>query len=222
MSSKAPPIPGFLTGTQAAQILEKLKVIRNVEGQTIKIQTIQTNPQTGAKQIVAIPIQSAPAAAGQNFSVSPMKTLRTSEGAVLTQGRTIKISSPRTAAYSAQVSIVKPSAPGVTTVTSVQSLSGAQMQSLQNLHSVHTVAGVQTLQQQHHPAPTYHRVTLTPQKSSAGAVVTQRFPRENLQFETVGVKRPADMDSLDMSESKRRKTEKGGGLNIHRQYLAFF
>ena len=27
------------------------------QGQTIKIQTIQTNPQTGAKQIIAIPIQ---------------------------------------------------------------------------------------------------------------------------------------------------------------------
>merc|ERR1719187_2571695 len=39
------------------------------------------------KKIVAIPIQSAPSAAtgGTNLSVSPMKTLKTSESPVLTQ-----------------------------------------------------------------------------------------------------------------------------------------
>ena len=200
MNTKGPPINGktFLTETQAAQILGKLKVIRNVDGQTIKIQTIQTNPQTGAKKIVAIPIQSMPNS-GQNLSVSPMKTLRTSEGTILPQGRTIKISSPRTSGYTGQVSIVKP----VTSMPSFHTVTSAQLQSLQNMHGIHSVAGVQSLQPS---GSNIHTVTLTPQKQMLTA---QRFPRQNLQFESVGVKRPAETDPLDISESKRRKTEKG-------------
>ncbi len=64
-----------LSSAQASQLLQKLRAM-NVPGggpQTIKIQAIQTNPLTGVKQIVAIPIQ---AASGPKVSVSPMKVIR--------------------------------------------------------------------------------------------------------------------------------------------------
>jgi len=57
-------------------IYKTRSVLFNVPGggpQTIKIQAIQTNPVTGVKQIVAIPIQ---AASGPKVSVSPMKVIR--------------------------------------------------------------------------------------------------------------------------------------------------
>ena len=127
MNSKPgnPPGTTFLTGKQAAEILEKLKVIKNMDGQTIKIRTVQTNPQTGLKKIVAIPIQSAPAssvAGTSNLSVSPMKTLKTSDSTVLLTSQPgisigsggagagvtrILSSSPRTTASFSNVSLVR-------------------------------------------------------------------------------------------------------------------
>ena len=83
MNSKPGPTPGttVLTQAQTAQLLEKLKGKNFGEGQTIKIQTIQTNPQTGVKQIVAIPIQAAPnTSSAPTLTVSPMKMVRTSTG----------------------------------------------------------------------------------------------------------------------------------------------
>ncbi len=49
-----------LTQSQANQLLQKLRSMQGSGSgsQTIKIQAIQTNPQTGAKQIVAIPVSS--------------------------------------------------------------------------------------------------------------------------------------------------------------------
>ena len=239
MSSKAPPIPGtkYLTGQQAAHILEKLKVM-NVEGQTIKIQTIQTNPQTGAKQIVAIPIQSS-TGQNQNVSVSPMKTaLRTSATGptaasvdsqllTTTHGRTIKISSPRTVSVAASaagysgsvshVSIVKPTTTVVTT-GGVGTVSGGHLSALHStatsssptvahLQTLQTVPGVQSLQSV--SGGVRHKVTLTPQK--LGAIAAQPFPRQSLQLDgaTSGVKRAIEIDPLELVDSKRRKTEKG-------------
>ena len=66
--------PTVLSSAQASQLLQKLRAM-NVPGgpQTIKIQAIQTNPVTGVKQIVAIPIQSA---TGPKLSGSPMKIIK--------------------------------------------------------------------------------------------------------------------------------------------------
>ena len=224
MSSKAPPVPGttYLTGTQAAQILEKLKVIRNKEGQTIKIQTIQTNPQTGAKQIVAIPIGSAPATVGKNLSVSPMKTMRNAnEGALLTQGRTIKISSPRTSGYPGQVSLVKAGGQSSSfQSTSIQAAGGVvpAVAGIQSLPTT-TVGGVTAAS-----GTTLHRVTLTPQKTGPAVVAAQRFPRQQLQFEvaTSAAKRPAELDLLEFSDSKRRKTEKGWCLLFVSRFYSIY
>jgi len=60
---------------------EKLRGVG--QGQTIKLQTIQTNPQTGAKQIIAIPIQAAATTSsgqGARLSVSPLKVVRSNAG----------------------------------------------------------------------------------------------------------------------------------------------
>jgi len=238
MNSKPANQPGttFLTGKQAAEILEKLKVIKNIEGQTIKIQTVQTNPQTGMKKIVAIPIQSAPstAAGSSNLSVSPMKTLKTSYSPVLTQGRTIKINSPRTASFSnvslvrttpsisgLPVSLQQHSTPQVDTLTGVQKLATHSNVSEKNSNIIHGNGSHQTVMSQ-------QRVTLTPQKSVLSAsnvagstnlssvrVATsnnfQSVSDRSLELgEYVSTKRQLEIDNAENNDAKRRKTEKGG------------
>ena len=91
--------PKVLNNAEANQILQRLRAAGAKVGdnQTIKIQAIQTNPNTGVRQIVAIPIQSSgssPAAAttvvntgARLSSGSPMKVIRLPAGAI-TSGAT--------------------------------------------------------------------------------------------------------------------------------------
>jgi len=170
-----------LTTAQAAQLLEKLRGIGNVgQGQTIKIQTIQTNPQTGAKQIIAIPIQTATTTySGQNarLSVSPLKVAKTSTSrfssdtsstsftTVTPAPRTVMIGSPRTSAVpggSGQVCVVKPQQ-------------------------------VQTI--------------LTPHKVQENS--TQNYISPILDH-SGNTRKRVEIDFDSFSDSKRRKTEKGG------------
>lgn len=76
-----------MSQSQANQLLQRLRnaggVATTIGGggspQTIKIQAIQTNPTTGVKQIVAIPIQTSSSSAGMmhsKVSVSPMKVIK--------------------------------------------------------------------------------------------------------------------------------------------------
>ena len=95
-----------LSNAQTQQLLQKLRSINagNQGPQSIKIQAVQTNPTTGVRQIVAIPIQSSQISGtggvqsiqtgvgpgGSKVNVSPMKVIRlpaggTTTGQVLTQ-----------------------------------------------------------------------------------------------------------------------------------------
>ena len=82
-----------LSNAQTQQLLQKLRSMNqgNQGGpQSIKIQAVQTNPTTGARQIVAIPIQSSQISGsggvhsiqtgigpgGSKVNVSPMKVIR--------------------------------------------------------------------------------------------------------------------------------------------------
>ena len=219
----APPGTTFLTGSQAAQILEKLKVIKNIEGQTIKIQTIQTNPQTGAKHIVAIPIVQASSAGGPgpaNLSISPMKSIRTYNscemGGATLGGRTIKIGSPRAAGSgytSGHVSLVKPSSSSGLQLVATSSGGGGH--GIQTVHVTTSVVGpTATSTSSPHHIHSYTASSsggghagslhLTPQKrtsSSAAALQTIKYE---------AVKRQHESDLLDASDAKRRKTDKGG------------
>ena len=83
-----------LSNAQTQQLLQKLRTINAGQGnngpQSIKIQAIQTNPTTGVRQIVAIPIQSSQITGstgvqsiqtgvgpgGSKVNVSPMKVIR--------------------------------------------------------------------------------------------------------------------------------------------------
>jgi hypothetical protein len=224
----APPGTTFLTGTQAAQILEKLKVIKNIEGQTIKIQTIQTNPQTGTKHIVAIPIvQTSTAGLGAgpaNLSVSPMKAaIRTystsSEGPGAALGRTIKIGSPRAAGTSytsGQLSLVKGPSNNSLQLVAATSASGQALQVVTNLGTPAVVAAApsSTTSQSVHAVQAVRgylaagsggqaaSITLTPQKRPVTSV-----PNQTIKFEAV--KRQHEPDALEASDAKRRKTDKG-------------
>ena len=94
-----------LSNAQASQLLQKLRSMNAGQGnqgpQSIKIQAIQTNPTTGVRQIVAIPIQSTQVAGsggvqsiqtgigpgGSKVNVSPMKVIRLPGG--MTTGNVI-------------------------------------------------------------------------------------------------------------------------------------
>jgi hypothetical protein len=71
----------ILTQAQANQLLQRLRTMQNQSGsnvpQTIKIQAIQTNPVTGVKQIVAIPIQTSGASSNTLQIGSPMASTQT-------------------------------------------------------------------------------------------------------------------------------------------------
>lgn len=87
--------PTVLSSAQASQLLQKLRAL-NVPGgsQTIKIQAIQTNPVTGVKQIVAIPIQAAPGSgANKAMGSSPVKIIKL-PGPVVSEGTKMMTASP--------------------------------------------------------------------------------------------------------------------------------
>jgi len=178
-----------LTSAQAAQLLEKLRGISSVGGQTIKIQTVQTNPQTGARQIIAIPIQAATTTStGQaaHLSVSPLKVVKTSSrssdqsqgvssmnmvsSSIMTGStsapRTVMIGSPRTTSSGGQVCVVKPQ----------------------------QVQGVQPI--------------VTPHKNPPGGG-NQNYISPILDHSGSTRKR-VEIDFDSFSDTKRRKTEKGG------------
>jgi len=198
MNSKPGPTPGttVLTPAQTAQLLEKLKgraCFKNIgEGQTIKIQTIQTNPQTGVKQIVAIPIQAAPnTSSAPTLTVSPMKVVRTSTGGESHSSasqsmthqttRTIKIGSPRPQT-SGQVSLVK---------------HHQQQQLVLNQNTVLTPHKTNTNLVLANTSQTSHAASFSSPSMSQEAALSRPGKRSDIEFET-------------FSESKRRKTDKGG------------
>ncbi len=117
-----------LTSAQAQQLIQRLNAQHGHKvGQTIKIQTVQTNPQTGVRQIIAIPIQTTSAAglaavagggaagiAGSpKISVSPMK-LKASLGA------SPPVVSATTASLGQNVKVVKLSAAQEHVATTLQ------------------------------------------------------------------------------------------------------
>merc|ERR1719318_1437502 len=73
MNTPGKPGPATTTLTEA-QVKEIREQLKGLKGQTIKIHNVVTNPQTGAKQIVAIPIQGASTASpAPNLTLSPLK-----------------------------------------------------------------------------------------------------------------------------------------------------
>jgi len=183
MNGSGKPVPSTtpLTNAQVAQLREKLRAFKNVgEGQTIKIQTIQTNPHTGAKQIVAIPIQAAPnTSSAPNLSLSPMKVMRQDHGLShmtipvsqmvslpTTATRTIKIGSPRPTG-SNHVSLVKPH------------------------HILTPLKAASPI----NPTSVATSISFSPQTTQQ--VISRPGKRPDMEFDT-------------FSESKRRKTDKGG------------
>jgi len=200
---KPGPATHALTEDQVKLIREKLKQSLE-EGQTIKILPCVTNPQTGAKQIVAIPIQAASSSSSApNLTLSPLKhrvvTVKSEASVSSVQmpqlggvqvvssnpqqihTRTIKIGSPRPAGSSTgQVSLVRTSQSGQQVLTPLKSSN--------SLNSLRDVGAYQVA-----PSPNH----------------TQQISHHQNQPEITGVKR-ADIELETFSESKRRKSEKGG------------
>jgi len=195
-----------LTSAQAAQLLEKLRGIGNVgQGQTIKIQTIQTNPQTGAKQIIAIPIQTATSTySGQSarLSVSPLKMVKTSSatGANLAGNR---------------FSVAEP---GLGTTTSFTSLTPAPRTVMigSPRTTATTIAGGGGVAggsgQVCVVKPQQVQTVLTPHKvveSHNSSSNNQNYISPILDH-SGNTRKRVEIDFDSFSDSKRRKTEKGG------------
>jgi len=87
--------PKVLNNAEATQLLQRLRAAgaKVGENQTIKIQAIQTNPTTGVRQIVAIPIQTATSstAAATSATSSPATMVTTGGGMRTASGSPLKV-----------------------------------------------------------------------------------------------------------------------------------
>jgi len=230
MSGKAPGQgTTVLTSSQAAQLLERLRGIGGQsmggQGQTIKIQTIQTNPQTGAKKIIAIPIQAATTtSSGQaaRLSVSPLKVVRPNAVGVsnaqylgVTSGHSLAISSGHHGIVSSGAGLTSvvagSSAPTRTVMIGSPRMAGGSgqvslvkpqnFQNVQQIQSIHSVQQVQAMQQ-----------VLTPHKMSDNSSNNQNYISPILDHSgtTREGRKRVEIDFDSFGDTKRRKTEKGG------------
>lgn len=197
-----------LSSAQATQLLSKLRSM-NSSGtvpQTIKIQAIQTNPQTGVKQIVAIPIQSA---SGSKVNVSPMKVIRmpASMGAGTQYAQVVTTSSAGTSLSRVDgiphgVKVVK-LAPGPITSNAQQYFQTRVVtpnkSSMSNSQSV-----MQNSHQQQMNVVTSHQSMAS--RGSVGGSSDVIVETGSHQIK----RNRSDIDFESFSDAKRRKTEKGG------------
>jgi len=193
-----------LTPQQTQDLLEKLRtksgqIKLQQSGQT-KLLTIQ-NPQTGQKQIVAIPIQNVTSAASApNLTVSPIKVVRqtveagesqlvqtSTAGQLLAhqQTRTIKIGSPRPGHSTGQLSLVKSGQAGATLVLN-------QAGTALTPHKSSMVVAAPSSSPS--PAPA---LSSPSSRQQDAALISRSLKR-------------ADFDFDSFSDSKRRKSDKGG------------
>jgi len=196
MNSKPGSTPGtkVLTHAETAQLLEKLKVRAGLgEGQTSLI--LQTNPQTGVKKIVAIPIQAATnTSSAPTLTVSPMKVVRASTGQ---ESHTTALQSQSSSGHSLAVQ-----------PTRTIKIGSPRPQSSGTLSLVKS--------QQPHLVLNQNNAVLTPHKSNSNLVLSNpgqsssNYSSPSSNLETARPSKRSDPDFDTFSDSKRRKTDKGG------------
>jgi len=215
-----------LSNAEAQQLLQRLRAAGAKVGdnQTIKIQAIQTNPTTGVRQIVAIPIQTtsaaaSPAAATQATTVSyspagrssgvgggasPLKVIRVPAGSVTSAQGGTQIVTMSPAQLAAATAGAAGGDGGLPSNVKVVKIPAGTASAYGSPAGVSPAAGGYSLKQ-----GTYIKTPgtqiLTPTKmGTPGTPVEMPGSRKR-----TGSDAAIDFDAFS-SDSKRRKTEKGG------------
>jgi len=182
--------PTVLTQSQANQLLQRLRQAGAASGGgPIKIQAIQTNPNTGAKQIVAIPIHSS----GQNtqtITVSPATTtmsMGNSMSRMVSPMKVIKI--PASGLTGTGMSGVHFGDSGMPPGVKVVKLS-ATTSGIANARTVYSPQVV---------------TNVTPSKAATPIIQTSMMSEPSSES-----RKRSDIDFDAFTDVKRRKTEKGG------------
>merc|ERR1712062_638374 len=178
--------PTVLTQSQANQLLQRLRQAGAGGGGPIKIQAIQTNPNTGAKQIVAIPIHSS----GQNT-----QTITVNSPATTTMGNSRMVS---------PMKVIKIPASGLTGT----GMSGVQFgdssgmpPGVKVVKLSATTSGIANAKNCYSPQVV---TNVTPSKAATPIIQNSMSEPSN------DSRKRSDIDFDAFTDVKRRKTEKGG------------
>merc|ERR1712062_908164 len=178
--------PTVLTQSQANQLLQRLRQAGAGGGGPIKIQAIQTNPNTGAKQIVAIPIHSS----GQNT-----QTITVNSPATTTMGNSRMVS---------PMKVIKIPASGLTGT----GMSGVQFgdssgmpPGVKVVKLSATTSGIANAKNCYSPQVV---TNVTPSKAATPII------QNSMSEPSSESRKRSDIDFDAFTDVKRRKTEKGG------------
>jgi len=210
-----------LNQSQANQLLQKLRSIQTSGSgspQTIKIQAIQTNPTTGAKQIVAIPISAsnfAQATSANTIHIgssginsggshpTAMQVLGAGSNQTITVNTTGTRASPNLLPYSraSPMKVIKIPASGP---------HSAFQQQISSENASNMPPGVKVVKLSAASSMvTNQRVAYTSQVVTPSKIVTSNMA--SIQHEQlVESRKRSDIDFDAFSDVKRRKSEKGG------------
>jgi len=207
-----------LTQSQANQLLQKLRSIQSSGSggpQTIKIQAIQTNPTTGAKQIVAIPISASNVASSSTNTIqigsSMVNSISGGSGSnhpttmqLLSAGSNQQTFTVNTTTNRASpMKVIKIPASGVHSAFH-------QHQNISSENSSNMPPGVKVVKLSAASATTTNqRVTYTSQVVTPSKIVTSNVASIHQDHLAESRKR-SDIDFDAFSDVKRRKSEKGG------------
>merc|ERR1711976_208587 len=205
-----------LTQSQANQLLQKLRSIQTSGSgspQTIKIQAIQTNPATGAKQIVAIPISASNVASSSINTIQIGSSVNSIAGGSSSNPTTMQVLGAgsnqqtftvnTTTNRASPMKVIKIPASGVHSAFQ-------QHQNISSENSSNMPPGVKVVKLSAASATnTNQRVTYSSQVVTPSKIVTSNVASIQQDHLAESRKR-SDIDFDAFSDVKRRKTEKGG------------
>jgi len=205
-----------LTQSQANQLLQKLRSIQTSGSgspQTIKIQAIQTNPATGAKQIVAIPISASNVASSSINTIQIGSSVNSIAGGSSSNPTTMQVLGAgsnqqtftvnTTTNRASPMKVIKIPASGVHSAFQ-------QHQNISSENSSNMPPGVKVVKLSAASATnTNQRVTYSSQVVTPSKIVTSNVASIQQDHLAESRKR-SDIDFDAFSDVKRRKSEKGG------------
>merc|ERR1712150_52474 len=185
--------PTVLTQSQANQLLQRIRQAGAASGGgPIKIQAIQTNPNTGAKQIVAIPIHSSGQNNTQTITVSPATT-------------TMSMGNSRMVMGNSPMKVIKIPASGFTGT----GMSGVQFgdssgmpPGVKVVKLSATTSGIANARTVYSPQVV---TNVTPSKAAMAPIIHNSMSEPSSES-----RKRSDIDFDAFTDVKRRKTEKGG------------
>jgi len=203
-----------LTQSQANQLLQKLRSIQTSGSgspQTIKIQAIQTNPATGAKQIVAIPISASNVSTSSTNTIHIGSSINSISGGSGSNPTTMQVlgagSNQQTITVNTTTNRASPMKVIRIPTSGVQS---AFQHQISSENSSNMPPGVKVVKLSAASATaTNQRVAYTSQVVTPSKIVTSNVASIHQDHLAESRKR-SDIDFDAFSDVKRRKSERGG------------